>query len=511
MFMQLMTVWSDNVAISAAVWLVLLVTVLYLGRGQAHQLFSTTGRAIFNSMRLAARSIRQLENRLVERNRDVLLSMGRAAAEKTIEREFTRVSTLVERDLGQYPTLHRRIADAIEKIETDYRESTQSTPLPPAWSEVVETISSLPSSADPALNKILGNIQEAIEDSHEETLKAFQKSTLERHRHLANMQPSWRQLQGNMDKVKTTLDSLEERTRTIDGQMDRYEAIRNAEDPAVNSLMASSITQFFIAGLVLVIATLGGLINFQLIALPMSEMVGGNSYIGALKTSDIAALVIILVEIAMGLFLLESLRITHLFPVIGSMDDRMRRRMIVITLTILTVLASIEASLAYMRDLLALDRAALQQSLAGVGVVEAQFRWIPSIGQMVMGFILPFALAFVAIPLESFIHALRTVLGIVTLGVLRTVRFALRLVGSLGRHGCQILGHVYDLIIMIPLGIERLVRERTTAPALVHEPLDAEREMQDVDTLEELAPKSSRKTRRTPKLDADTAVQEVAS
>ena len=109
----------------------------------------------------------------------------------------------------------------------------------------------------------------------------------------------------------------------------------------------------------LVIAIFGGLINFQLIAMPMSEMVGGTSYIGPMRTSDIAALVIIMVEIAMGLFLMESLRITHLFPVIGSMDDGMRKRMVVITFAILAILATVEASLAYMRDLLALDREAL--------------------------------------------------------------------------------------------------------------------------------------------------------
>merc|ERR1711988_1361577 len=129
---------------------------------------------------------------------------------------------------------------------------------------------------------------------------------------------------------------------------------------------------------------------------------------------------------------------TRLFPVISSMDDRMRRRMMVISLTILCVLAGIEASLAYMRDLLALDREALTQSLTGVtaaagGVAasHAEFRWIPSIGQMVMGFILPFALAFIAIPLESFIHSLRTVLGLLLVGAIRAVSVAARALGNL--------------------------------------------------------------------------------
>src|SRR5690606_33510089 len=252
--------------------------------------------------------------------------------------------------------------------------------------------------------------------------------------------PQWRTLQNRVDVVGATVDALDNRSHQLDQQLQQFEAIRRGEDAAVRSLTSSSLTQFFISGIVLVIALLGGLINFQLIALPMSEMVGGTSYIGALKTSDIAALVIILIEVAMGLFLLESLRITRLFPMISSMDDKMRRRMVVISLTILTVLAGIEASLAYMRDLLALDKEALQQSLAmtsaaaGVAASHAEFRWIPSIGQMVMGFILPFALAFIAIPLESFIQSLRTVLGLLLVAIIRVLAIGSRLLGQVSLH-----------------------------------------------------------------------------
>ena len=235
-----------------------------------------------------------------------------------------------------------------------------------------------------------------------------------------------------------------------------------ANDNAIaHKLASSSLTQFFISGLVLFIAVMGGLINFQLIAMPMSEMVGGTSYIGDMKTSNIAALVIIMVEIAMGLFLLESLRITHLFPMISTMDDTMRKRMMWVSLSILTILATVEASLAYMRDLLALDNEALKQSLAGAGVVEANFRWIPSLGQMIMGFILPFALAFVAIPLESFIHALRTVLGLVAQGILRLLAVAARVIGSTANHICKVGIHFYDLIIMVPLSIERMIAHQS--------------------------------------------------
>lgn len=458
MLTEIFHIWSDSPALSLAIWLVISITLLYAGRPHGHQLLRSTGRAIYTSLRLVATSIRQLEQRVQQRNRDVLLAMGRDAAEKSIEREFQRINTLVDRDLSQYPSLHRKLADTLQKIQDDYHQASGDVLLPPAWSEVMDTISALPTSGDPAVVKVLENIQDAVESSHQQSFKAYQKSANERHKILHAMQPEWRTLNSTMDKVEALLGGLDERTKVIDRHMADYESLRKAEDKAVNALTASSLTQFFIASLVLVIAVFGGIINFHLIALPMSEMVGGASYIGSVRTSDVAALVIIMVEITMGLFLLEALQITRLFPVIGSLDDTMRKRMAIAAFTILVIFASIEASLAYMRDLLALDREALAQSLAGATVAQAQFRWIPSVGQLVLGFILPFALAFVGIPLESFVHSLRTVLGLLLLAVLRTVRLSVRALGGLAHHLSKMLISLYDLLIMIPLSIERAVK-----------------------------------------------------
>lgn len=461
---SLINLWSNSTPVSSLVWLAIIITLLYLGRSQAHQVVFSSFRMLHTSLRLWARSISQLIGRLKQRNKDVLLAAGEAEMQTKIEREFNRISSIVQRDLSQYPALHREIKTAIEQIETDYQNCADSAPLPPAWGDVVSTITALPSNGDPAVNKILENIKQSIDEAHSQSLSAYQKAGANRHKILAKMQPQWRQLDEKMDQVKSKVDALEERGQIIDQQMEEYLTIRTGEDKAASLLATSSLTQFFIAGLVLTIAALGGLINFQLIAMPMSEMVGGTSYIGSIKTSDIAAMVIILIEIAMGLFLLESLRITHLFPMIGSMDDKMRRRMMMISFSILFILAGIEASLAYMRDLLAMDHEALQQSLMSSSTSSspvsaegssAQFRWIPSVGQMIMGFILPFALAFIAIPLESFIHSLRTVLGLLAIGLLQATHLMLRSSASLITQLSKVIISLYDLIIMVPLSIEK--------------------------------------------------------
>jgi hypothetical protein len=255
--------------------------------------------------------------------------------------------------------------------------------------------------------------------------------------------------------------------------MDDYKQITEKTDRAVQTLSSSSMTQFFIAGFVLAIAVGGAFINFNLISRPMQEMVGGSVYMMGFKVADIAALVIILVEVSMGLFLMESLRITRLFPVIGALEDKVRIRMIIVSFVFLFLLASVEAGLAYMRELLSVDDAALVAGLLGNGAVEAvagveeSGRWITTAAQMGMGFILPFALTFIAIPLESFIHSSRTVIGVLLAGLLRLSAVLLRFLGNVSKYSGKSLVNVYDLIIFFPLWIEGLLLNKKDNTGLV--------------------------------------------
>jgi hypothetical protein len=191
-------------------------------------------------------------------------------------------------------------------------------------------------------------------------------------------------------------------------------------------------------------------------------MVGAADYITAsLRTSEVAALVIILVEASMGLFLMETMRITRLFPVIGNLSDRARRRMMWVALTLLVTLAGIEAALALMRDMLIQDKQALVQSLASVQQAAMADSWvgkIPTVGQMLLGFILPFALTFVAIPLESLIHSTRTVFGALLMVLARGFAMLLRIAGNLIRQISRVLVHLYDVVIVLPLWVERVAK-----------------------------------------------------
>jgi hypothetical protein len=104
--------------------------------------------------------------------------------------------------------------------------------------------------------------------------------------------------------------------------------------------------------------------------------------------------------------------------------------------------------------------------------------WIPSIGQMVMGFILPFALTFVAIPLESFVHTGRIVLGQLTAGLLRVVAFIVQLIGVSAEHAGKAVKDLYDMVVFLPLKVEELIidsRSRVRVDAASTERTEAAR------------------------------------
>ncbi|RMG60872.1 MAG: hypothetical protein D6713_01570 [Deltaproteobacteria bacterium] len=447
---------------SALAALALVATVLYIVRPAAHRALRSLFLIFSRTFRFASKAAGQTEKRLAERNREVLLNLARENAEREVVREFSRIETSLRRDLHGFPLLQREMSELISQVETDYMESSVVPPPPSKWVEAIGSIAKLQSKGDTLAAHVLTEIKKLLERQHEEVMREFRSVTAKRQESLKRTIPHLRKMGEKLEEVNGILNGLYHRAQTIDGKMGEFQRVMAGTDRTVKALSASATIQFFVSLLVMLIAVGGAVINFNLIALPMSEMVGGGSYIGPFRTSHVAALVIILVESAMGIYLMESLRITRLFPIIGSLDDRIRKRMIWITFAILLILASIEASLAFMRDMIAADIEALRQSLAGVSRgTGAPFRWIPMAGQMVMGFILPFALAFVAIPLESLIHSSRTVIGGVMELALRFVSFLLRLLGKAMEYLGEFCVTAYDIFVFPYLWAEKLVREKS--------------------------------------------------
>ena len=447
---------TPNPILSAIIWFSLLVVVLYFGRIPSHALINSLSRIVHNGMRLSAKATLRAQHWLEQRNREVLLAHGREAAERIIEREFDRIDASVRKDLSQYPALHRHLSEEITHIDDDYKQSTEVPPDPPAWAKAVEAVASIPGK-DPLVAGILEDIHTSMVRANTTAIEEYRKASHKRHEHLKNMMPHWRNVKQILERVDKNIQSILTRSQAIDRYMDEYENIVRKTERAVRMLSSSSLTQFFISLFVLCVAFGGAIINFELIALPMSEMVQQKTEIMGIETYRIAALVIILLEISMGIFLMELMRVTRLFPVIGALNDKMRLRLAWTAFGFLTVLACVEAGLAWMRDWLIVDTKSVE---LGAEAFKNQQTWIITTAQMGLGFILPFILMFVAIPMETFVHSLRTVLGIVGVGFLHFLAWFLRIIGNTAFVMGRVLVHLYDLIIFLPLWIEKMFRAR---------------------------------------------------
>jgi len=352
--------------------------------------------------------------------------------------------------------------DEITRIEEDYQKCGEVPPPPPEWTKAVGAIAKIKPSGDGLIERILADISQSIDEIYDKVVAEYRRSYQDRHKILKGFQPFWRSLQQTLNKVDKNITGLQGSAAKIDAQVEKVQQINANLDKAEHALGASASIQFAISGLVMLIAIGGAFVNYKLISLPMSAMVGGGDYItDNLQASEVAALVIILFETLMGLFLMESLRFTHLFP-LSNVNEKMRRSMMWMSLTILLVLAGVEVALAVMRDLIVSADVALKQSLGNAAVVApVDASWmmkIPTAGQMILGFTLPFALAFVAIPLEYFIQSSRTVFGNGMVFGLRGLSLLLRVVGVIVKQVGNALCMLYDAVIFVPLLIERMVQ-----------------------------------------------------
>lgn len=461
----LLTVWSESVMLSGLIWLAIALVLLYLARRPAHSALFSAGRAIHRALRLSSRSLLQLESRLEARNREALRAEATRQQERLLDKEFHRVGDAVARDLAHYPALHRGLSEQITRIDEDYRRSTEVPPPPPAWLEAVDAVANIPAKDDPAVNKILEDIHATLERSCHNTVLEYRAASHRRHKLLRRMLPYWRRLRETLDRVDRNIATIEQRSRRIDEHMDRYEQLHNGAEPDGQGLAASALSRFVLSTVLLGIAVVAGFMNYTLIARPMAELTGGlggpgPTGLAGYELAQVAAVTIVVLQVFLGVFLMELLGVTRLFPTLGAWPERRRRVASVMFGLLLVLSALLVAAFAFQRDYLLSQDMALTAFLIADPVQTPQLpiRWIPALAQMFLGLLLPVILALAAIPLESFLGSGRSVLGRVCAGLLRLSAYLLRLLGQLAQGLTTLLVRVYDLIIFVPLALESWAR-----------------------------------------------------
>ena len=159
-------------AISALLWFVLAVAVLYLARHTAHQAIHTDGcRARARPAHSCAFGRRAARAKLATRNREVLLAAGREAKERIVEREFVRVGESVRKDLANYPALHRALSESIKRIEENHQNAVDVPPEAPGWVRAVEAVAKI--DARKGGTDVLDDIHKSLVKAHKEAMEAY--------------------------------------------------------------------------------------------------------------------------------------------------------------------------------------------------------------------------------------------------------------------------------------------------------------------------------------------------
>jgi hypothetical protein len=424
-------------------WLVSAL-LLWAARAPMIDLLRRLGTGLDDGFTAAAKTCTAAAEALGRRSRTALLAAGSIELGRKLDREFHGIDRAFSEKLEQYAKLHRQLDDTLQQLDADYRQCGDTPPQVPGWNTAAQAIAKIPATTDPNVHKVLESIRKSSAEAEKKALSAYRDATAERHKILGRMSSAWKHVRGLLTRMHEAVSLAMESTTRIDGYVAEYRAILDDQESAARARAYSSGKLFIVSLVVLGIALGGAFVNFQLITLPMSELVPAGARIMGVPVATVSALVIVLMEVAVGIFVMDMLGITELFPKLSGISSARRRTILCLGLAALFFLASVESSLAILRERIA----------------EANASRIPVIGQAVLGFVLPWVLALVAVPLEMLLDSGRHVLAMIAVFALHALASAARTFARISAHGGAVLVSLYDVYIALPLKIEGWARGR---------------------------------------------------
>lgn len=445
--------------VSIAVWIVASMVFLFLAREPVHKMINAFSDATAGGLRKLAEWTKNAAQAMREKDRKVLLESGVAKIQGEILQEFSKIDMANTKSLAGYPKLQLRLDDNISQIERDYKECGQVTPEAPGWSEVIESIGRAQgSTSNRIIENMLSEIHKSAVDGEKKALSEFRDVAAKRHKILGSMAPVWKRVEKLGKEINSQVEKVMENGRNIEKYMARYEKISAAEPESID-MLSSKVTKLFIISLIVIcVGLVGAFINFNLIALPMSELVPAGVRVAGMAVSEVSALVIVALELVLGIFMFEAIGVTHTFPQISNMTRGKRKIILFGCLFGLLFLSSVEASLAILRENLAAAKSALDISLAGESatVTDNINSQITLIGQALLGFVLPWILAVIAIPLEMFIEASQHAFAKIYTILITLLCHLANAIAYLIEGFFKILAHLFDIYIIIPVQIANL-------------------------------------------------------
>lgn len=442
--------------ISLLLGVLAVVAVLYLARSPYLRLIRVTAIALSALLRRLRRRLLALRGGTQRRLRAAVLAEARLRAQRHAELERHRLTHLVERDLSALPVLQRRIADELSQVDEEYRASVETPPDPPRWLEAVESVAALRGHDDPSVTRVLEEMHATLDRSCHETLRQHRQASQRRQRLLGGLRGRLRRIESLFGRVERSIARLTLRARRLDRQLERLQHVQGAPATPVRSLAAQVSVRFLAAAAGLAIILAAGYVEFHLLRRPLEEIGQAAGPAGAFAFRDQIVLALLASLGLLGWLALETTGHTRLVPGLASGDSRLTRLMLVVLLALLALLCASIAALAWTRDYLLAQDLGVESLLAG-GSVELPLgvALAPALAQSVISVVFALLLALVALPVETLLRDGRLALRTAWLGALHVAVAVIDLLALAVIHGARLLIALYDVVIFLPLALER--------------------------------------------------------
>lgn len=438
-----MTFLSAYPVLSLAAVIILVLVLMFVIRAQAHQFIQSSSRLLYNQLRLLSRASLQTAQRIRLRNHEVTKALAESLMERQLERRFMRIEKLVERDLSSYQQLAAAINRQLAAIDDDYVKSAQVPEVSPEWVSAVSAIANLKEEqrSSEIVSKILDDMHTTIQQHQREALREQRWTVTARHKVLSGLHPQWRKLSRILQRIDNNIEVLRYRLRQVDQHMGQFEMLTAGSGQGI---MSSMLMRFVSSLCFVLVGAAAAWINWQLLYQPLTELLPARP-LGVMTLAGVVSGLHIGITVVAATLITESLRITHLFPLVTAMTRRGRQAMIFTGSLLLVALTLMEA--------LALFGAPV--TLASMASIDVSQMLL-----VVLGIVMPLMLSLVMVPLEYLLHTVRPVTGSLIQQLLHVTALLLRLAASLTTHAAKLLIHAYDLAIFVPLLMQRDFKNR---------------------------------------------------
>jgi hypothetical protein len=312
---------------------------------------------------------------------------------------------------------------------------------------------------------------------------------------LVPVRPALKALEVQAPRLRDTAEKLSKIDQRFNASADQvnkafteFEKAMRSDGRAEVAAKASILVPWLIALLITGIALSGVFLNFFLIERPMAEIVGEGARIAGVGLPTFAAMIVIFLEFVAGVILMDAAGFTRLIPAFDSMSDAGRRIMFWVAFGFLVAFSVLEVSLAVVREQIIeqeqLTRSLAVASLSAPEVVAAapageaavapitadqaraqQGLQLITLAQMLLAAIIPWLLATAALPLETIVRNSVFIVSIASSYALLALAFICKTISVALKSAGMFVLSVYDLIIFVPLGIQRAFRRRGNSSA----------------------------------------------